>query len=84
VLVEYALPFLRVGGHLAAVKGSSALEEIDAAAAALRELGGRLADTLAFDPPHGLRQTVAIIEKVQPTSVRYPRREGIPARRPLT
>jgi 16S rRNA (guanine527-N7)-methyltransferase len=83
VLVEYSLPFLRVGGHLAAVKGSTALDEIDAAQPALRELGGRLAGAPAFDPPQGPRQTVVIIEKTHPTPDRYPRREGIPAKRPL-
>jgi 16S rRNA (guanine527-N7)-methyltransferase len=83
VLVEYSLPFLRLGGRLAAVKGSTALDEIDASQPALRELGGRLADAPAFDPPQGPRQTVVIIEKTQPTPARYPRREGIPTKRPL-
>jgi 16S rRNA (guanine527-N7)-methyltransferase len=84
VLVEYALPFLRLGGRLAALKGTTALEEIDAAQTALRELGGRLVDAPAFDPPHGSRQTIVLIEKTAPTPGRYPRREGIPAKRPLT
>ena len=83
VLIEYSLPFLRVGGHLAAVKGTTALDEIDASRAALRELGGRLVDAPAFKPPLGPRQTVVIIEKTQPTPQRYPRREGIPSKRPL-
>jgi 16S rRNA (guanine527-N7)-methyltransferase len=84
VLVEYALPFLRVGGHLAAVKGSSALDELDAAETAIRELGGRFVDAPAFDPPGGQRQTVLLIEKAEPTPERYPRREGIPSKRPVT
>jgi 16S rRNA (guanine527-N7)-methyltransferase len=83
VLVEYALPFLRLGGRLAAIKGSSALAEIDGAQTALQELGGRLYDAPAFDPPQGPRQTVVLIEKTAPTQDRYPRREGIPAKRPL-
>ena len=83
VLIEYSLPFLRDGGRLAAVKGSTALDEIDAARAALRELGGRLVDAPAFDPPQGPRQTVVIIEKTRPAPDRYPRREGIPSKRPI-
>jgi 16S rRNA (guanine527-N7)-methyltransferase len=83
VLIEYALPFLRVGGHLAAVKGTTALDEIDAAAGALNALGGRLVDAPAFDPPNGPRQTVVIVRKDQPTPERYPRRDGIPSKRPL-
>jgi 16S rRNA (guanine527-N7)-methyltransferase len=83
VLVEYALPFLRLGGRLAALKGTTAIDEIDASQTALRELGGRLVDAPTFDPPHGARQTVVLIEKTAPTPARYPRREGIPAKRPL-
>ncbi len=83
VLIEYSLPFLRVGGWLAAVKGSAALEEIDSAAAALSEIGGRVCDTPSFDSPHGSRQTVVIVEKTQPTPDRYPRRVGIPTKRPI-
>jgi 16S rRNA (guanine527-N7)-methyltransferase len=83
VLVEYCLPFLRVGGYVAAVKGLTALDEIDAAQAAIRELGGRFADAPAFDPAHGPRQTVVLIEKTGDTPDRYPRREGIPSKRPI-
>lgn len=83
VLVEYGLPFLRLGGHLAAVKGSSALREIDAAEGALRELGGRLHDAPVFTAPRGLPQTVVIIEKTLPAPQRYPRRTGIPSKRPI-
>jgi 16S rRNA (guanine527-N7)-methyltransferase len=83
VLIEYSLPFLRVGGRLAAVKGSTALDEIDSAQAVLRELRGVLIDAPAFEPPHGARQTVVIIEKQGETPERYPRREGVPARRPI-
>jgi 16S rRNA (guanine527-N7)-methyltransferase len=84
VLLEYSLPFLRVGGHLAASKGSAALREIDASAAALESLGGRLYDAPVFEPPQGLRKTVALVEKVAPTPERYPRRAGIPAKRPIS
>lgn len=83
VLLEYALPLLRVGGWLAAPKGSAALREIDASEAALGTLGGRLHDAVPFAPPEGLKQTVALIEKVAPTPARYPRRAGMPSKRPL-
>jgi len=83
VLLEYALPALRVGGWLAAPKGSAALSELDAAAGAFEALGGRLHDAAPFQPPDGLRQTVVLVEKVAPTPERYPRRAGIPSKRPL-
>lgn len=83
VLLEYALPCLRAGGWLAAQKGSAALREIDASSAALAALGGRLHDAPQFDPPAGRRQTVVLVEKTAPTPERYPRRPGIPAKRPI-
>ncbi|HEU0072950.1 MAG TPA: 16S rRNA (guanine(527)-N(7))-methyltransferase RsmG [Dehalococcoidia bacterium] len=83
VLIEYALPFLRPGGRLAAVKGSTALTEIDASVAALSELNARLYDVPVFQPPHGQPQTAVLIEKLSPTPARYPRRPGIPSKRPL-
>lgn len=83
VLIEYALPFLRVGSRLAAVKGSAAPEEIDASQAALGELDGRLESALEFQAPRGNPQTVFVIEKFGPTPQRFPRRPGIPSKRPL-
>lgn len=83
ILIEYALPFLRPGGRLAAVKGRAAPREIDASTTALGELNGRIQDALDFQPPDGMDQTVVIIEKLGSTPNRYPRRPGIPTKRPL-
>jgi 16S rRNA (guanine527-N7)-methyltransferase len=83
VLLEYALPYLRIGGRLAATKGSGAAREIDAAAAALEALGGSIDAALPFAPPGGIRQTLIIVNKDAPTPDRYSRRSGIPSKRPL-
>jgi 16S rRNA (guanine527-N7)-methyltransferase len=83
VLVEYALPFLRVGGYLAATKGSATLRELDESAAALSELGGEHRKTLRFEPPEGMAQSVILIEKTAPTPQRYPRRPGMATKRPI-
>jgi 16S rRNA (guanine527-N7)-methyltransferase len=83
VLVEYALPFLRLGGYLAATKGSATLRELDESAAALLELGGQHRKTLRFEPPEGMAQSVILIEKTAPTPQRYPRRPGMATKRPI-
>ncbi len=83
VLLEYALPYLRLGGTLAAPKGSAAISEIDAAQPALQELGAHLQDAPQLRPPDGIPLTVVIVVKDAPTSGRYPRRAGIPSKRPL-
>jgi len=84
VIVEYALPLLRVGGHLVAYKGSEAAAEAEAAAPALAALGGSV---VALEPYElrGLdrpRHLVAV-RKDGPTPPDYPRREGVAKRAPL-
>jgi 16S rRNA (guanine527-N7)-methyltransferase len=83
VLLEYAMPLLRTGGRLAATKGSAAISEIDASATALETLGGLIVDNAPFQPPEGMALTVVIVEKTAPTPTQFPRRPGIPTKRPL-
>ncbi|MFH0792799.1 MAG: 16S rRNA (guanine(527)-N(7))-methyltransferase RsmG [bacterium] len=82
-LVELTLPFLRVGGWLLAPKGPDVRQEIEHSSRALKELGGRLLRADAYDLPSGKRGTLILVEKILPTPERYPRRDGIPAKRPL-
>ena len=83
ILIEYALPFLRLGGCLAAPKGSAASAEIAASPAALKDLGGEIKAVRPFVPPYGLHQTLVVIEKTGPTPERFPRKPGIARKRPL-
>ena len=84
VLVEYALPLLREGGALAAPKGSRASEELRDAEAAIAELGGRASEPLPLSlPASAPPQQVLVVQRVGEVPERYPRRPGIPAKRPL-
>ncbi len=84
VLTELALPFLRLGGLLAAPKGSGAKREVKEAAAALTACGGLLHSVRRLDlPDDGTPPTLVIIRKTGKTPRRFPRRAGIPAKRPL-
>lgn len=83
VLVEYALPLLRVGGTLLAWKGPIGEDELEDGAAAAALLGGgspvvRLSGIAALGD-----HRFVLVEKERPTPDRYPRRPGDPARRPL-
>ena len=81
VLVELCLPLVRVGGRLLAQKTDK--EEAAAAERAIALLGGAL-DALVAAPSHARRSgTVMIVSKVRPTPEAYPRRPGVPARKPL-
>lgn len=84
LLLEYALPFCRTGGMIVALKHGGLEDELDNAARALKELGGKLAAVHRVEL-EGLmdNRVVVAIEKVMPTSNSYPRRTGIPAKRPL-
>jgi 16S rRNA (guanine527-N7)-methyltransferase len=80
VLVELALPFLRLGGVLAALKGSRAAEELSASAEALTLCGGEvIGHHWIEDSSLGL----VLVQKTGATPKPLPRRAGVPARRPI-
>jgi len=65
-------------------KGPDIKQELEASRVALRVLGGCLREVRGLELPHcmGQRNLVAV-EKVAPTPEKYPRRPGVPAKRPL-
>lgn len=84
VLVEYLLPVVKVGGRMLAQKGKAAREELTAAKRSIEKLGGGAAQLLEAKIP-GLDEErwLVTIPKLAPTPAAYPRREGMPAKRPL-
>jgi 16S rRNA (guanine527-N7)-methyltransferase len=84
ILVELALPFVRQGGYLAAAKGSGAAREVREAEKALAECGGAIDRLVSLDVPGpGPVPTLVLVRKIAPTPQRYPRRTGLPQKRPL-
>lgn len=84
VLAEYALPMLRPGGVLATPKGSRATEELAAASASLEALGATAEPPQPLPLPPGVPpQLVVFVRRTGALDARYPRRPGIPAKRPL-
>lgn len=82
-LAELTLPLVRVGGSVAAIKGSHVSEELAAASAAITRCGGRLERVEPLGPAGAEPLSVVLIAKVAPTPPDLPRRPGIPAKRPL-
>ncbi len=82
VLVELGLPLLRVGGCLYAYKGPSCTQEVQGCGRALRELRGSLVGQRAYRVVDRDR-VLCVVCKDGPTPERYPRRAGIPERKPL-
>jgi 16S rRNA (guanine527-N7)-methyltransferase len=84
VLVEYALPFCRLGGLFVAQKGAEADAEVEAAEDAIATLGGVLRRIVHLELPSlAESHSLVVIEKIVPTPEKYPRRPGIPSKRPL-
>ena len=81
VLAELCLPFVRVGGRLLAQKTET--EDVDAASRAISLLGGGRAVVKHAPSPLRRAGTVLVVEKLEPTPPAYPRRAGLPARKPL-
>jgi 16S rRNA (guanine527-N7)-methyltransferase len=83
VLLEYAMPLLRVGGQLLAPKGAAAAEEQQAASRALAILGAEITAVEPVDLPGLDERRIVVVRKITPTNERYPRSAGVPSRRPL-
>ncbi|MEW5717151.1 MAG: 16S rRNA (guanine(527)-N(7))-methyltransferase RsmG [Chloroflexota bacterium] len=83
-LLEYALPFVRQGGVFIAQKGVDVAAETCAAARALELLGGRVREVAPVQLPGLEPRRLIVVEKIAATPDKYPRRAGIPERKPLT
>ncbi len=84
ILLEYAMPFARVGGVFIAQKGIAVEEEIARAARALKVLGGHVCEIAPVQLPGLEPRHLIVVAKTASTPETYPRRAGIPERKPLT
>lgn len=81
VLAEYCLPFVKVGGYFAALKGSG--EETESAKNAASLLGGEITDTVSYKLPNSDPRSIVIIKKISQTPTAYPRKPKKIAASPL-
>lgn len=81
-LSEYCLPFVKIGGQFISYKSGDCDEEITNAKSAIFLLGGRLNQIQKFEMNENSRSFV-IIDKVNGTSKQYPRKAGLPSKKPL-
>ncbi len=84
VLAEYLLPLVRVGGAILAQKGENAPAEVLASANAFKHLGGVLRGvTPVALPGVADERYLVVIDKKSATPALYPRRAGLPTKKPL-
>lgn len=82
-LAELTLPFVQVGGIVVMHKKADIAEELTRARGAIETLGGELRELLPVTFPGLDDRALVVIEKLRPTPERYPRRPGMPAKRPI-
>ena len=80
--VELALPFCRTWGKFVAQKKGEIEPEVSQAGKAIETLGGKLSQVKKIELD-GEERYLVIIDKISSTPEKYPRRPGIPERRPI-
>ena len=81
VLMEYCLPFVKVGGRFIALK--SVNEDVSTAIKAAKLLGGAEIEVTDYKLPNGDDRRLAITKKISPTPTKYPRSSANIAKKPL-
>ena len=84
VLVEYLLPFVKIGGYCICMKGPNIEEELKDAEKAIKVLGGEIEkiDNFKLENDENERNII-IIKKIKNTPKQYPRKAGIPTKEPI-
>ncbi len=83
-LAELCLPLCAIGGSFIAQKKGDADLELSQAAEAIAILGGSRPEIKMVDLKElSDRRYLVVINKVAPTPAKYPRRPGMPAKRPI-
>ena len=84
VLAELGLPLVHPYGNVVAFKGPEYINELIQAKSALETLRAEPARVFHYTLPEDMGQrTIIRLTKKEPTNPKYPRRDGIPSKKPL-
>ncbi len=84
ILMEYLLPLIHRHGKVMAMKGETAPAETHSASRAIHILGGKLHKLIHIELPGVVEERfIVVVDKIARTPDEYPRRVGIPAKRPI-
>lgn len=84
ILLEYCLPFVKVGGYFICQKGSKLIEEMEESKVALKVLGAEVIKQIEVPLPFSdISHNIVIIRKIKQTSTKYPRKAGKPSKEPI-
>lgn len=82
-LAEYCIPFVRVGGYFAALKGYEIEEELKEAEYAISQMGGEIACIKKYRLSEEANRAIVVIKKVRQTPAKYPRPSAKMKKSPL-
>lgn len=83
-LSEYCLPFVKKGGQFISYKSSDIDKELLSSKHAISVLGGKIEDIIKFKLPNtDIDRSLILINKVNETNRKYPRKAGMPTKEPL-
>lgn len=82
-ILEYMLPFIKVGGYAICMKGPNYTEEFEEAKVAIEVLGGKFDSIERLNVGNELERNIIIIKKVKNTPKKFPRGQGKPLKEPI-
>ena len=83
-LLEYCIPFVRVGGVFVSYKSGDVTEEIELSKNAQKQLFCRIKDVIGFSIPNtDISRSFVVFEKKKELNKKYPRQGGKPKKSPL-
>lgn len=83
-LSEYLLPFVNLDGYMVSYKGKDVQNELILSDFAIKELGGEFDREFLYELPDGQgKRSLVIVKKIKTTPDKFPRKAGIPTKRPL-
>lgn len=82
-ILEYMLPFVKVGGIAICMKGPNYKEELDEAKKAIEVLGGKFEQIETFNLEGEMERNILVIRKVKNTPKKFPRGQGKPLKEPI-
>lgn len=84
ILMEFCVPFIKVGGHFVCLKGPNANLELEESKAAMEALGIEFVDKIDVELPEtDLNHNILVFKKVKSTPDKYPRKAGKPSKTPI-
>lgn len=82
-ILEYMLPFVKIGGIAVCMKGPNFKEELEEAKVAIEVLGGKFEKIESLNVGEELERNIIIIKKVKNTPKKFPRGQGKPLKEPI-